>query len=65
MRMYLLDFFLDKNMQLMEFVAQIRSSTDLQTMYDSVQTDSTVSSNEVPMNVEWPPRFRLRPFPNP
>lgn len=50
--MYLLDFFLDKNMQLMEFVAQIRSSTDLQTMYDSVQTDSTVSSNEVPMNVE-------------
>lgn len=45
--------FLDKNMQLMEFVAQIRSSTDLQVMYDSViASDNNVASNEVPMSVE-------------
>jgi len=38
----------------MEFVAHIRNSQELQTLYESVQSDSANSgaANDVPMNVE-------------
>jgi len=44
----------DKHIALMEFVAQIRNSTELQTLYDSVQSDTTSGggSNDTPMQVE-------------
>ncbi len=47
----------------MEFVAHIRNSQELQTLYESVQSDtSTGAPNDVPMNIEWPLRFRFSPW---
>ncbi|CAL8143839.1 unnamed protein product [Orchesella dallaii] len=43
----------DKHIQLMEFVAHIRNSQELQALYESVQSDTNSgASNDVPMNIE-------------
>lgn len=45
--------FSDKHIPLMEFVAHIRNSQELQTLYESVQSDTSAgSANDVPMNIE-------------
>jgi len=43
----------DKHIPLVEFVAHIRNSQELQTLYESVQSDTSGgSTNDVPMNIE-------------
>jgi len=42
----------DKNLLMTDFLAQIKSSTDLLILYDTIQKDSTVSNDNIsPMEV--------------